>query len=233
MKKKSSVYILIFLIILLITISFKDVLKNTYNNILEIILLIDNKSLIISDDLTNNYIYTLESDIKQYKEITSMNKCIDGRVIYRNPLYWYDELIINKGKNDNIKTNSVVINNKGIIGIISKVYDNSSVVSLITNINDDKKITVGITNGIDTIYGLISKYDKYKNEIIISEITKDIELNNNLSVITTNFTNTFKEGIILGKVKDIVNDEDGLSKKVIVEPVTDYNNIKYVCVENE
>ena len=231
--KKRKVYIFIFLIILLVVISFKDILKNTYNSILEIIFLIDNKSLIISDDLTNNYIYSLESDIKEYKEITNINKCINSTIIYRNPIYWYNELVINKGKNDNIKINSVVINNKGIIGIISKVYDNSSVVSLITNISNDKRITVGITNGEYTIYGLINKYDKYKNEIIISEITKDIELSNNLHVITTNFTNTFKEGIILGKVKNIKNDDDGLSKNVIVEPIIDYNNIKYVCVENE
>lgn len=230
--KKNSIYILIILIILL-TIGFKDVIKSTYNGVLELIYLIDNKSLVITDDVTQNYINTLESDIEEYKEITNLNNCINSTVIYRNPTYWYDELVINKGKNDNIQINSVVINNKGIIGIIDKVYDNSSIVSLITNINKDKKITVGITNDKDTIYGIISKYDKYKNELIISEITKDIELKDDLNVITTNFTNTFKEGLIIGKVKDIKNDEEGLSKNVIVTPITDYNNIKYVCVENK
>jgi len=231
--KKNSIYIVLILIILLVTITFKDVLKDTYNSVLELIYLIDNNSLVITDEFTRNYINTLESDIEEYKEITSLSNCINSTVIYRNPVFWYDELVINKGKNDNIKVNSVVTNNKGIIGVIEKVYDNSSIVSLITNINKDKKITVGITNEKDTIYGIISKYDKYKNELIISEITKDIELNNNLNVITTNFTNTFKEGLILGKVKDIKNDEDGLSKNVIVTPITDYNNIKYVCVENK
>lgn len=231
--KKNSGYIFIILFILLITISFKDVLKDTYNNVLELIYLIDNNSLVITDDVTRNYINTLESDIADYKEITNLNNCINSTVIYRNPTYWYNELVINKGKNDNIKVNSVVINNKGIIGIIEKVYDNSSIVSLITNINKDKKITVGITNDKDIIYGIISKYDKHKNELIISEITKDIELSDNLNVITTNFTSTFKEGLILGKVKDIINDKEGLSKNVIVTPIIDYNNIKYVCVENK
>ena len=231
--KKNSGYIFIILFILLITISFKDVLKDTYNNILELIYLIDNNSLVITDDVTRNYINTLESDIEDYKEITNLNNCINSTVIYRNPIYWYDELVINKGKNDNIKVNSVVINNKGIIGIIEKVYDNSSIVSLITNINKDKKITVGITNKENIIYGIITEYDKYKNELIIGEITKDIELIDNLNVITTNFTNTFNEGIILGKVKDIINDSNGLSKNIIVNPIVDYNNIKYVCVENK
>ena len=233
MKKKNNIYILIFLVILLIIVCSKDALRSTYNNILEIMYLTDNKSLVISDEITKNYINTLERDIKEYKDITSLNNCISSIVIYRNPNIWYNELTINRGKTDNIKLNSVVINNKGIVGVITKVYDNSSVVSLITNINKDKKITVGITNKENIIYGIITEYDKYKNELIIGEITKDIELIDNLNVITTNFTNTFKEGIILGKVKDIINDSNGLSKNIIVNPIVDYNNIKYVCVENK
>lgn len=233
MKKKNSVYILIFLIILFTLISFKDTLKNTFNNVLEIIYLVDNNTLTISNELTKNYINTLEKDIKEYKDITSLNNCIRASVIYRHPSYWYDEITINKGKKDNIKFNSVVINNKGIIGVIKEVYDDSSVISLITNTTKEKNITVGITNNEDVIYGIISKYDKYNNEIIVSEITKDIDENSDLNIITTNFTNTFKEGIIIGKVKRIENDSNGLSKNVIATPTVDYNNIKYVCVENK
>ena len=233
MKKRNSIYIFIFFVFLLIVICSIDLLKNTYNNILEIIYLVDNNKLIVSDELTKNYINSLESDIKEYKDITNLQACINASVIYRNPSFWYDELIINKGKNDDIKVGSVVINNEGIIGVITKAYDNSSIISLITKINKEKKITVGITNNENTIYGIIKEYDKYKNELIISEITKDIEVNDNLNVITTNFTNTFKEGIIIGKLKDIENDSNGLSKNVIATPVVDYNNIKYVCVENK
>lgn len=233
MKKKNSIYILIFLITLFILISYKDTLKNTFNNILEIIYIVDNNTLTISNELTKDYINSLEEDIKEYKDITSLKNCISASVIYRHPSYWYDELTINKGKIDNIKLNSVVINNKGIVGVIKEVYDNSSVISLITNSTKEKNITVGITNNEKIIYGIISKYDKYKNEIIISEITKDIDNNNNLDIITTNFTNTFKEGIIIGKVKRIENDSNGLSKNVIGTPIVDYNNIKHVCVENK
>lgn len=233
MKKKNSIYILIFLITLFILISFKDTLKNTFNSILEIIYIVDNNTLTISNELTKNYINTLEEDIKEYKDITSLKTCISASVIYRHPSYWYDEITINKGKIDNIKPNSVVINNKGIVGVIKEVFDNSSVISLITNSTKEKNITVGITNNEEVVYGIISEYNKYTNEIIIGEITKDIDDNNNLNIITTNFTNTFKEGIIIGKVKKIENDSNGLSKKVIGTPIVDYNNIKHVCVENK
>ena len=231
MKKKNK-YIIFFiiLIILFIIFQFKYVLKDSFNMFLETIFLRKNEKLIISDDLTNTYVKELEKDIKEYKEISNLNDCINSTIIYRNPEYWYDELTINKGSIDNIKKGSLVINNKGIIGTISNVYENTSTISLITNIDKNKKVTVGITNNEETIYGLITNYDKNKNEITISELTKDININDKLNVITTNFTNTYKEGLNIAKVKNITSDSNGLSKNVIATPVVDYNDIKYVCV---
>lgn len=229
-KKNKYIYFFIILIILFIIFQFKYVLKDSFNMFLETIFLRKDEKLIISNDLTNTYIKELEKDIKEYKEISNLNDCINSTIIYRNPEYWYDEFTINKGRVDNIKVGSMVINNEGVIGIISTVYDNTSTISLITNIDKNRKITVGIINKDETIYGLISNYDKNKNEIIISELTKDITITDDLSVITTNFTNTFKEGLIIAKVKDIKDDSNGLSKNVIATPVVDYNDIKYVCV---
>lgn len=229
-KKNKYIYFFIILIILYIIFQFKYVLKDSFNMFLETIFLRKDEKLIITDDLTNTYIKELEKDIKEYKEISNLNDCINSTIIYRNPEYWYDEFTINKGRVDNIKVGSMVINNEGVIGIISTVYDNTSTISLITNIDKNRKITVGIINKDETIYGLISNYDKNKNEIIISELTKDITITDDLSVITTNFTNTFKEGLIIAKVKDIKDDSNGLSKNVIATPVVDYNDIKYVCV---
>ena len=228
-KKNKYIYFFIILIILFIIFQFKYVLKDSFNMFLETIFLRKNEKLIISDDLTNIYIKELEKDIKEYKEISKLNDCINSTIIYRNPEYWYDELTINKGSIDNIKKGSLVINNKGIIGTISNVYENTSTISLITNINSNR-LTVGITNNEETIYGLITSYDKNKNEITISELTKDININGELNVITTNFTNTYKEGLIIAKVKEIKDDSNGLSKNVIATSVVDYNDIKYVCV---
>ena len=73
-------------------------------------------------------------------------------------------------------------------------------------------------------------YNKYKNELVVSELTTDIKYNDELNVITTNFTNSFKEGIIIGKVKKIEDDTNGLSKNAIITPILNYNDIKYVCV---
>lgn len=229
-KKNKYIYFFIILLILFIIFQFKYVLKDSFNMFLETIFLRKDEKLVIDSEFTDIYIKELENDIKEYREISNLNDCINSTIIYRNPEYWYDELTINKGSIDNVKVGSLVINNEGVIGIISSVYDNTSSISLITNIDKNKKVTVGVSNNEETIYGIITNYDKNKNEITISELTKDISISDDLNVITTNFTNTFKEGLILAKVKNITSDSNGLSKNVIATPVVDYNDIKYVCV---
>ena len=219
MNKKILIYLLI------VVVLFCLIFKNKYNLLIGKI--ISNKVISFSDDFTSNYINELENDIKEYKDISNIKDCINASVIYRNPVYWYDEFTINKGIKDGIEKGYTVINDKGIVGVIKDVHDNYSIISLITNINANNKITVGI-KADETIYGIISNYDKLKDEIIVSELTSTIE-NGNYDVITTNYTD-LKSGIIIGKVKNIIDDSNGLSKNAIVKPIVNYNDIRYVCV---
>lgn len=230
MKKKDYIILVVLLIILFLVVSYKYILKDYFNMFLELIYFKTEERIIMTDEFTNNYIDSLESDINEYKRVSSLEDCVLSNVIYRNPSYWYQELTINKGKKDGIKKGSVVINKEGIVGVVESVMENTSIISLITNVGSNKKITVGITNAQDTIYGVIKEYNKLTNELVISELTSDIE-GNDLSVVTTSFTTTFKEGIYIGKVNSIEEDSNGLSNIAKVTPVVDYNDIKYVCVE--
>lgn len=227
--KKKYIFIVFFLIILFVLFNYNHVIKDVFNMFFEKIYFKYDK-LVISNSFNESYITTLEDKISEYEDISKLKDCINSIVIYRNPIYWYDELTINKGEVDGIKKGDIVINNEGLVGIISDVYKNTSIVTLITSAYENSKLTVGILSGEDIIYGIVSDYDKNKNELVISELTKDISVSKDMSVVTTNFTNTFKEGIIISKVKYLIDDSNGLSKKAITTPVVDYNNINYVCV---
>ena len=180
-------------------------------------------NIYFSDEMTDIYIKSLEDEISKYKDISNIKDCINASIIYRHPIYWYDKVTINKGKKDNIKEKEMVVNKDGVVGIIEKVSNNTSIVKLITGMDN-------ITVKIDNSYGILSTYDKIKNELVVSEITKDIDNSKDVNVLTTGFTNTFKEGIIIGKVKRIESDENGISKNAFIEPIVDYNSLKYVCV---
>lgn len=235
-KDEALIYILLIMLVLVFILTgFGKTVRDFFNVMNEKILFKKHKNIVISDDVTKNYINSLENDIDELKKIINVNKntsnkCINASVVYRNPTYWYDTITINKGKSDGILENSMVIDNSGLIGIVKKVMPNSSEISLLTNIDKKKKITVGIKYDDNISYGIISNYNFYRNELTINEITTDIELIDGMVAVTTGFTNTFIEGIVIGKVKEIKKDNDGLSKLAIVDVNTDFNNIKYVCV---
>jgi len=163
MKKSKLTIILVvsFVFLLILSLMFKD----KFNLLLERIYLVNDKEIIISNDELKTYIKSLEKDIKEYKNISSINDCISASVIYRSPTFWYDKLTINKGSNDGIKISDVVINDRGLVGVISNIYSNSSEVDLLTNVS--KNITIGLTNNDKEIYGILKEYDKYNDEFIV------------------------------------------------------------------
>ena len=74
----------------------------------------------------------LKSEIKELKKLLELRNTYtdydleNATVSVRNKSYWLDNLIIDKGKKNDIKEGMAVITNGGLIGIISKVYRNSS-----------------------------------------------------------------------------------------------------------
>ena len=224
MKNNVKIIVFIFTILfIVILLKFRDL----YAFILEKTLIISDKEIVFNDEFTMNYIKSLENDIKEFNYINNL-QCINASVIYRNPIIWYDELTINKGLNDGINVNDYVLTKDGLVGKISKAYDTTSLVSLLTNMNGDNNITVEIKTNSDSLFGLISEYDKFNNVFLIKELTKNIEIG--YEVVTTSFTNTYKQGLLIGNVIDINEDENGLSKNAIVRPISNYNNIRNVCV---
>ena len=58
---------------------------------------------------------------------------INGVVISRNPSYWLNEIVVNRGSKDGIIEGMGVVVSEGLIGYVNQVYQSSCRVTLITN----------------------------------------------------------------------------------------------------
>ncbi|MEF2689970.1 MAG: rod shape-determining protein MreC [Bacilli bacterium] len=227
----------ILLLVFILTIIFTG-LSNTLRDSFNVIkgsITTKNKTIEVTDLSLKTYIYNLEKEMDEMSNLLKLNKnekykCVNANVINRNPSFWYESVTINKGSLDNIEKDNIVINNIGVIGKINKVYNNSSEVSFITNVNSKNKTTVAIKYNDEIVYGTISKYDYNKKELIISEITTNIEYIDNMEVFSLDLNNNNLSGLLIGKVIKIEKDKNNLSKIAVVKPVVDFNSIKYVCV---
>lgn len=155
---------------------------------------------------------------------------LNATVTSRSVGYWYNTITINKGSYNGIKKDMVVINSKGLIGMVIKTSTFTSDVRLITTSETNNKISVHISNGDNNLYGLINNYDYSKNLLEVEGIsnTKDVDIGD--FVYTSGLGGIFPSGILIGSVSEITTDSYDLAKIIKVKPSADFSNINYVSV---
>mgnify|MGYP000540128707 FL=1 len=116
-----------------------------------------------------------------------------SRVKYRNVYEYSDTLTIYKGFKNNVFVNDVVLNNDGLIGIVTKTYDYYSIVTLITNKNSN--ISVKINDAI----GILKTIN---NTLVVTDINNYEKVNVDDEIYTSGLGN-LPDNIYIGKVKSI------------------------------
>ena len=196
----------------------------------------DDNVIEINDNQLESIINELETDLSELKklmEIKTVNSdfsMINASVIERNRTYWFNSLTIDKGKSDGIELDMAVINQDGLIGRISKVNELTSEIKLITTNDVNSKISVVIDNNGTNIYGILNGYDSDKNELKVTLTTKNIDIINGSLVKTTGMGGIFPSGINIGMVVNSQSDNYDVGKIVLVKPMIDSINIRYVGV---
>ena len=145
---------------------------------------------------------------------------IYSKIIRRDIYDFFDIVIINKGKIDNINKGNIVINDKGVIGIVNQVKNNYSEVYLLTN----KHINLSVK--INDSYGILTSED---NKLMVKNLKLGQKLNIGDKVYTSGLTD-IKEGLLIGRIKDIKKDNLELEYIIEVTPEVDFNNLNYVGV---
>lgn len=178
----------------------------------------------------------LEEEIEQLRDALSLNQTLTGynivnaTVINRNRSYWYQTLTIDKGKSSGLKENMIVITKNGLIGKLEKVTKYSATVKLITANDVNNKVSVSITTSSGETNAILSGYDKKKNEILVSGVDSNIDINKGDAVTTSGLGGVFPRGIYIGKVESVSLDKYGLSKTLAIKTDQSFNSIHYVTI---
>lgn len=168
-------------------------------------------------DLKNNYQNLL--DMHNIKINNDYNLLIT-KVKFRD-MYDFDELItIYKGFDDNIFPGSVVLDTKGLLGVVKRTFSHSSKVQLISSKNSN------ISVKINDSYGILKSVDK---KLVVKELSNYEKINIGDLIYTSGYGN-LKSGIYIGKVKSINLNNTEIEKIIEVEPSADLNNINYVFI---
>lgn len=173
----------------------------------------NNKNVVDSNALSiQNQILKKELGDIENLNIDSGNYII-GKVVFRDIYNFYDEVVINLGR-DVVEVGDAVVDSCGLVGIVYNTMNNLSYVKLLSS-NYNVSVKVNDTYG-NLSMGKITLLNKY-SEINVGDI-----------VYTSGYGDVLGN-IYVGKVESIKLDNDGLGKEVKVN-YCDNSNLNYVAI---
>lgn len=210
MLKKN--WFLIAILVLYLLFLCKDLILGFFDNTSDL-------TQMIYDEKLEYYKEEYES-MQEILGISYDYNIIYSKVLLREIYAFYDEVTIGKGSSDGIKTQDLVVNERGVVGVVKSAGENSSVVSLLTN--PDTSLSVKINDS----YGILTSVD---NTIIVKNIKLNQEINVGDAVYTSGLTG-IPGDIFIGYVTSIQTDSLELEYILKVDSIAHLQDIKYVAV---
>ena len=149
------------------------------------------------------------------------------KTISRNKMYWFDTIIIDKGKEDGINKGDAVISKDGLVGQIQSITKDYSTVKLITKSDKENKISVGVKTAKTFKYGTIIGYDYPYIKVELTTNKEGIKINDKL--VTSGLGN-FPKNITIGTVEKIEKDSYDIADILYIKPSADLDNLNYLAV---
>ncbi len=156
---------------------------------------------------------------------------VTANIISKDPTSWYNTFVIDKGTNDGIQQNMVVVSIGGLVG---KVVECSASYSKVVAIIDDFSSVSGIVTRNDSLGFVKGDLELLKDGMVKMEcFDLDAEVMEGDEIVTSHLSEIYPKGIPIGYVKEVYTDSKGLSKYAKVVPYVNFKDLKEVIIFKE
>lgn len=169
-------------------------------------------------------LYELDQQYMDYPKVAA-------KVIGKETNSYYNVMLIDKGSEDGIAVNMNVIAGNGLVGIVTEVGKNWAKVRSI--IDDESNVSGMFLKTSDTcmVRGDLELLDS--GFIRVEMINMSAEIENDFEIVTSNISNQFLPGILIGYVSNIEVDSSNMTKKAYLTPVVDFEHLDAVLIITE
>jgi len=153
----------------------------------------------------------------------------DAAVVRRASSNWTSDLTIDRGALGGVEANDCVIDQYGhLIGVVTEVSPNSS---RVTTILDPELKLGGRVARTDEDAILEGNFTLMQEGLLrLSFVSEDTQLVTGDQVTTSGLGGVYPPGLVVGSVRDLQVEEDGISRYAQVEPEADIAGAQYVYV---
>ncbi|MCI8523463.1 MAG: rod shape-determining protein MreC [Lachnospiraceae bacterium] len=174
-------------------------------------------------ELTNlRQLYNLDNQYDEYEKT-------GARIIAKDAGNWFYSFVIDKGAKDGIAVDMNVMAGSGLVGRVVAVGPNWAKVKSI--IADDSNVSAMVLASSDNL--IVSGNLKLYNSGVI-EFEQLIDSDNVVvegdKIVTSNISDKFLPGILIGYVNTINSDANNLTKSGYITPAVDFEHLEEVLV---
>lgn len=166
-------------------------------------------------------LYALDNKIPGYDKVAA-------RVIGKGSGNWFSTFTIDKGSRDGILVDMNVICGNGLVGIVTDVTDNTATVRSIIDGNSNVTGMLVTSSYTCNVRGDLELMDS--GYIHLEYMQKDVDVSDGDMIVTSNISDKYIQGILIGYVKNITEDANSLTQSGYLVPAVDFERLTEVLV---
>ena len=202
-------------------------------------LVAENEELQAQVDELNSTINNYELKLKELDELQELYELdqtyydyetTGARIIGKGTSNWFNTFTIDKGTKDGIEVDMNVIADGGLVGIVTSVGDSYAVVRAIIDDTSNVSATISSTEDNCIVSGSLEDMTA-SNLILFSDLDDDDdEVAIGDVIVTSNISDKYLPGLMIGYVSSVSLDENELTKSGTVTPIVDFKHLSDVLV---
>lgn len=170
-------------------------------------------------------LYQLDQQYSEYDKVAA-------EVISMDDENWFSTFTINRGTDDGIQKDCNVIAGSGLVGIVTDTGKNWATVRSIIDDSSNVSAMTMSTSDRCIVSGDLRLIDEGKLQFIHLKDDED-KIQEGEKIITSDVSDKFLKGILIGYVSEIEEDPNNLTKTGTLTPVVDFEHLREVLVITE
>ena len=147
-----------------------------------------------------------------------------ARVVGKDPSFWFQTLIVDRGKNDGVVRGMVARNSRGVVGQVLQVSDNYSKILLANAPSSAIDAIVQKSRVRGILKGAGEK------GYILQYVLKNVDVAVGDKIVTAGIGGVFPSGITLGTVSRVHAQRRGMFLDIEVEPAVDFSRLEFLFI---
>lgn len=155
-------------------------------------------------------------------------KSTGTKIIAKNPGVWYDTFTIDKGTNDEVSANMVLVAPEGVVG---RVLESGSTYSKAQSILDSRSSVPAMSLRTGDLGVVKGDYALMADGLCMMEyIDAEAQIVVGDEIVTSQLSDIYPQGLSIGRVAAIETDANGLTKYAVIEPFVDLKHLGTLLV---